>query len=75
MSDLLKNFDASKPIHSKRYSICGIDFPTSEYKYGNRKYRSYCNECNKEEKAAYSQGGTVAAEAYREKMRAKWQSS
>lgn len=58
--------------NGKKCSICGIWHNHSEYAYGNRENRSYCRQCNKEEKAAYSQGGVETARMYREKMRSKW---
>jgi len=59
-------------VNSKKCSICGIQHHGSEYAYGNRENRSYCKQCDKEEKAAYSQGGVEAARIYRDKMRLKW---
>jgi hypothetical protein len=59
----------------KTCSICGKWFNCSEFEYGNRNNRSYCKKCNKEERAAYAQGGTEAAREYREEMRSKWQKS
>ncbi len=56
----------------KTCSICGKWYHLTEYNYGNRNNRSYCRICNKEEKAAYSKGGVVAARQYRENMRATW---
>ena len=58
--------------NAKPCSICGKHFPYSEFNYGNRENRSYCRQCNKEEKAAYSQGGVEAARKYREAMRDTW---
>jgi hypothetical protein len=40
----------------KRCSICGRYFPANEFSYGRRDNRSYCRQCNREEKAAYRQG-------------------
>ncbi len=57
----------------KDCSICGKWFPHSEFAYGNREDRSYCQKYNSEEKASYSQGGKEAARKYREEMREKWQ--
>ena len=57
---------------TKQCSICGEHFPPSEFSYGNRDDRSYCRNCDKAEKAAYSRGGTEAAHHFRESMRAKW---
>jgi len=57
----------------KNCSICGKLFQYSEFAYGNREDRSYCQTCNSEEKTAYSQGGKEAARQYRDKMRSKWQ--
>ncbi len=59
----------------KDCSICGKRYPYSEYQYGNRENRSYCQQCNAEERAAYSQGGTEAARRYREDMRSKWKTA
>ena len=56
---------------SKACSICGKSFPLAEFTYGNRENRSYCRQCDRAEKQAYSQGGAEAARAYREVMRAK----
>jgi hypothetical protein len=57
----------------KLCSICGVFHPHSEFEYGNRSNRSYCQRCNRDEKAAYSEGGTEAAREYRESKRASWQ--
>lgn len=59
-------------IGGKNCSICGVWHQASEYEYGNRVDRSYCRTCDKEEKSAYSRGGTVEARAYREGKRALW---
>lgn len=56
----------------KTCSICGKWHPSSEFSYGNRENRSYCQKCNSEEKVAYTQGGSEAAQKYRDKMRANW---
>lgn len=56
----------------KHCSICGIKCPAAEFSYGRRDNRSYCQKCNKEEKAAYRQGGVEAACKYRERKRAEW---
>jgi hypothetical protein len=45
----------------KPCSICGRLFPFDEFSYGNRDNRSYCQQCNREEKQAYSEGGVDAA--------------
>jgi len=58
----------------KACSICGRSLSLSEFAYGNRENRSYCRQCSRAEKQAYSRGGVQAARAYREAMRAKWQS-
>lgn len=63
------------PESQKTCSICGVSFPNSEYVYGNRDNRSYCRQCNKQEKAAYTQGGVEAARAFRQEMRRRWQPS
>jgi hypothetical protein len=57
----------------KSCSICGKSFPLSAFTYGNRADRSYCPACNKAERAAYAQGGTEAARAFRDDMRRQWQ--
>jgi hypothetical protein len=57
---------------NKACSICGVSFPRSEFEYGNRANRSYCQSCNKAERATYVQGGTAAARAFREEQRKKW---
>ena len=59
----------------KTCSICGKWHPHSEFEYGNRDSRSYCQKCNSEERAAYSHGGKEAARQYREEMRTKWKKS
>jgi hypothetical protein len=46
-----------------------------EFDYGNRANRSYCKECNKEEKQAYNRGGRPAAKEYRENQRKKWKNT
>lgn len=56
----------------KTCSICGKWFANSEFIYGNRENRSYCQRCNQEEKKAYSHGGAEAARKFREDMRSKW---
>ena len=56
----------------KACSICGKSFALAEFAYGNRDNRSYCRQCDRADKQAYSQGGVEAARAYREGMRAKW---
>ena len=56
----------------KSCSICGTSYPASAFSYGNRDDRSYCKECDKAEKSAYSKGGAEAARRFREQMRAKW---
>jgi len=58
-------------MDGKTCSICGKWFNNSEFSYGNRDNRSYCKQCNKEEKLAYK-GGKEAARQYREIMRSKW---
>ena len=55
----------------KKCSICGTWHPHSEYVYGNRSNRSYCRQCNREEREAYSEGGVEAARRYREEKRQK----
>jgi hypothetical protein len=57
---------------NKACSICGVSFPLKEFEYGTRPDRSYCQTCNKAERAAYAQGGTAAARAFREEQRRKW---
>jgi len=59
-------------LSRKACSICGKSFPLSEFSYGNREGRSYCKQCSKAEKQAYTRGGVEGAQAYREAMRAKW---
>lgn len=59
-------------VSQKACSICGVSFPQSEFTYGNRENRSYCQSCSKAERAAHAQGGVEAARKYREEMRAKW---
>lgn len=71
----MKNNIPNETHDGKTCSICGNWYIDSEYEYGNRKNRSYCQQCDKEEKAAYSCGGIESARKYREKMRAKWQSN
>ena len=56
----------------KACSICGVSYPAGEFSYGSRDGRSYCKECDKAEKAAYSQGGAEAARKFREGKRSKW---
>jgi hypothetical protein len=57
--------------NGKACSICGERYPSTEFEYGNREGRSYCKQCNKEERAAYSLGGADAARKYREDMRSR----
>jgi hypothetical protein len=61
----------SKPT-GKQCSICGHLFPAFEFSYGRRDDRSYCRKCDKEEKAAYRRGGSVAAREYRDNKRKEW---
>ncbi|MBT78212.1 MAG: hypothetical protein CL798_08490 [Chromatiales bacterium] len=61
--------------NGKACSICGKWHPNSAFEYGKRENRSYCPQCNKEEKIAYSKGGAEAATEYREKMRSKWKNT
>jgi hypothetical protein len=56
----------------KQCSICGKRFPVAEFAYGRRDNRSYCQKCNKEERAAYRRGGVDTACEYRERKRAEW---
>jgi hypothetical protein len=58
----------------KSCSICGNNFPRSEFSYGNREDRSYCRACDKADKAARSVGGAEAARKFRDSERSKWQS-
>ena len=55
----------------KSCSICNKWHRMSEYDYGNKLNRSYCQRCNKEERESYSKGGKEAAKEYRENMRRK----
>ena len=57
----------------KACSICGVSFPRSEFTYGKRQNRSYCQTCSAAERRAYAGGGVEAARAYRDEMRRKWQ--
>lgn len=57
---------------TKRCSICGEVKLVDVFSYGNRDLRSYCFPCSKQEKAAYRQGGVIAARAFREAMRKRW---
>lgn len=65
--------EMSTDHRGKACSICGSLFPDSEFSYRNRKNRSYCQACDKEEMAAYGKGGKEAARQYREEKRAEWQ--
>jgi len=56
----------------KGCSICGRTFPRSHFEYGGRTDRSYCQQCSKEEKAAYARGGAAEAAVYRNAQRLKW---
>jgi hypothetical protein len=60
------------PPERKSCSICGKTYPSEHFTYGNRENRSYCQSCNRQERAAYSRGGTEAARAFRDEMRRKW---
>ncbi len=55
----------------KSCSICNKWHRMKEYEYGNKLNNSYCQQCNREEKAAYRRGGTEATREYREEMRKK----
>lgn len=59
----------------KTCSICGLSFPFREFAYGRRENRSYCQECNKAERKARTQGGAEGARAFRDMMRSKWRRS
>ncbi|MDH4230640.1 MAG: hypothetical protein OEW04_01260 [Nitrospirota bacterium] len=59
--------ETKKSLTDKQCSICGKRFPVAEFSYGRRDNRSYCKKCNKEEVAAYRQGGVEAARDYRER--------
>ena len=59
--------------NGKNCSICGNWFHISEFHYGNRENRSYCQKCNKEERVAYNKGGTESAHEYRKSKRSEWQ--
>ena len=37
---------------NKACSICGVSFPLAEFEYGRRPNRSYCQTCNKQERAS-----------------------
>lgn len=70
----------SKKIHiksadGKSCSICGGWFQKAEFSYGNKDNRSYCQQCNKEEKMAYTQGGVEAARKYKKEKRESWANS
>ncbi len=60
---------------AKVCSICGNTFLAAEFSYGNKDNRSYCQACDKAEKAAYSAGGTEAAREFRDEQRATWRKS
>jgi hypothetical protein len=55
----------------KKCSTCNKWYRMTEYEYGKRSNRSYCQRCNKEERAAYSIGGKEAAKEYRDSIRRK----
>jgi hypothetical protein len=58
----------------KLCSICGQSFGIDQFTYGNRSTNSYCKTCRKEVGAAYSRGGTEAADQFRQEMRSRWKS-
>lgn len=62
------------PESQKTCTICGVSFPRSEFIYGNSEKRSYCRQCDKQEKAAYRRGGREGARGFREEMRRRWKS-
>lgn len=62
----------SLPPEQKGCSICGKTFPIEQFNYGKRENRSYCQSCNKQERAAYTNGGREAARAFRDETRRKW---
>ena len=64
----------TQPSH-KTCSICGVNFPLDEFAYANRENRSYCNACDKGEKAAYAVGGAEAARRFRDEKRSIWKGS
>lgn len=63
------------PEPKKACSICGKEYSYSEFTYGNRENRSYCRQCDREEKAAYRIGGTEAARKYRDEKRSTWRNT
>lgn len=70
-----ESMPTNKTVNSdngKNCSICGNWFHISEFHYGNKENNSYCQKCNKEERAAYRKGGTDATREYRERKRAEW---
>ncbi|MGV3570354.1 MAG: hypothetical protein ACO1PB_07115 [Ramlibacter sp.] len=56
----------------KTCSICGQSYPLGEFTYGKRENRSYCQECSRRERQAYSRGGASEARAFRDEMRRAW---
>lgn len=58
----------------KSCSICGKSHPVSEFSYGNREERSYCQACNEADQAARAKGGAEAARKFKEEQQAKWKS-
>ena len=59
-------------IEKKQCSICGVSKPLDDFCYGGRENRSYCKDCDREEKAADTKGGAEAARSYREERRKEW---
>ncbi len=58
----------------KTCSICNSWFGNSEFTYGNRVNNSYCQSCNRQDRAARNLGGNEAARKFREEKRASWTS-
>lgn len=65
--------NATELTEVKSCSICGEIFPMEEFCYGNRVKNSYCQSCNRAERAAYKAGGRDGTRLFRESMRSKWQ--
>lgn len=66
------NIISANSADGKLCSICGSWFPKTEFNYGNKDNRSYCQRCNKEERMAYAQGGVNAARKFKKEKRESW---
>lgn len=60
--------------NGKTCSICNTWFENSEFAYYGKDNNSYCQSCNRQDRAARNLGGTEGAKKFREEKRASWAS-